>query len=117
MNISNRLAVTEQVLDTDLATYLHTLAARLRGLALAIPVPARRDGDRGDAEAAALLELAAAQERIARALELAAHRLCDRCKLTGVTETVTWTGAPVLRRYRMSRKVGRAEESGPPAWC
>lgn len=117
MHNLDRPDLSERVLDTDLATYLHTLAARLRGLALAISAPALRDGAPGDAEAGALLELAAAQERIGRALDLAADRLCDRCKLTGVTESVTWTGPPAVRRYRMSRKTGRAAESGPAAWC
>jgi len=108
---------SERMLETDLATYLCTLAARLRGLALATSAPAHRDGEPGDPDAGALLELAAGQERIARALELAAARLCDRCKLTGVDESLALSAVPAPGRYRMSRKAARAAESGTPVWC
>ncbi len=107
----------ERLLETDLATYLCTLAARLRGLALATSAPVHRDKVPDDPEATALLELAAGQERIARALELAAGRLCDRCKLVPVGESLRLAAGPDPKRYRMSRKIARSAESGPPAWC
>ena len=75
---------------TDVATFLATLSARLRSNSLALRAIADRDHDPGDANHRELTSIADSLERTADMLELSKKHLCEKCRMMGVSERVTF---------------------------
>ena len=86
--------------QTDLATYLVTLADRLRATGWALDGRAALEGDQNDPEARVLHELSAGLDRSAEALEAVRRCLCDRCRMVEVVERRPLVGGAVPSRKR-----------------
>lgn len=97
-------------LDTDTATLLHSLAARLRAEALALSGLAYEDSAPGEPQFETIAEIARSLERAASLLEGVSAGLCEVCRMGNVEERVT-LARPVP--YRRTSRPPRASDSAP----
>lgn len=97
-------------LDTDTATLLHFLAARLRAESLALSGLAYEESVPGEPQFEAIAEIGRSLERAAALLEGVSAGLCEACRLGGVEERVT-LARPVP--YRRASRPPRAADSAP----
>ena len=79
---------------TDLATLLGNLASQLRNDGLALTGMATLESNPGEVKYRDLTELMGSLERTASLMEAVKDRLCQKCRMQGVAEHVTFGMEP-----------------------